>query len=685
MPTYQLLTDRSLAQSSAITPTTLIHIVYTGDPSQNIAGSSYKAELQQLSSIFSTSTFSGGSGNCITDLYVTNIHGCSPITIYDSIRSTGTTVSGLTSFSFGFETSATTDYSFAIGAQTLASGPYSHADGILTISSGSSSHAEGILTVAAEWGAHAEGGYFNGSNLVPGGKALAWGSHAEGTLTIASGVSSHAEGILTVALGWGSHSEGGYVDGGLYSGGTAIGKGSHAEGQETISSGTSSHAEGWLTNSSGSYSHAEGQLTLSLGQSSHAEGQNTISSGDWSHAEGTSTIASGYWSHAEGSQTISSGDFSHAEGFGTLADGSGSHAEGGYFLHPTYVSGGTALGKASHAEGVKTTAYGIASHAEGDQTYSFGFGSHAEGQGTYTSGSYQHATGKWNLTADTTSGAFIIGNGTNSSNRSNLLFAGNSGVTIYGTLSAATYLNLPLGNYGSGLTFNVGTYDLSLDGGNGVLDTINLGILTSDLTITGGTYNNGTGVATFTNNTGGTFNVTGFLVGYTDTLVTGATYSNNSFTFTNSTGGTFNVLFNTVTGLTSTGTISANTISATTYQNTPTALQVACSDEVTALVTGNTTTFRMPYNMNVTEVRGSLTTAQTAGGTFTVDILNNGTTILSTLITIDNSLKTSKTSAIQPVVSTANLVDDSEMVVKITQIGNGTARGLKVTILGNRS
>ena len=63
MPTYQLLTDRTLAQSSAITPTTHIQIVYTGDPSQNIAGSSYKAELSQLSNLFS---FSGGSGNCIT-------------------------------------------------------------------------------------------------------------------------------------------------------------------------------------------------------------------------------------------------------------------------------------------------------------------------------------------------------------------------------------------------------------------------------------------------------------------------------------------------------------------------------------------------------------------------------------------------------------------------------------------
>jgi hypothetical protein len=39
----------------------------------------------------------------------------------------------------------------------------------------------------------------------------------------------------------------------------------------------------------------------------------------------------------------------------------------------------------------------------------------------------------------------------------------------------------------------------------------------------------------------------------TDIRVTGATYSNNTFTYTNNTGGTFNVLFNTVTGLTVNG------------------------------------------------------------------------------------------------------------------------------------
>ena len=41
----------------------------------------------------------------------------------------------------------------------------------------------------------------------------------------------------------------------------------------------------------------------------------------------------------------------------------------------------------------------------------------------------------------------------------------------------------------------------------------------------------------------------------TDVRVTGATYSNNTFTYTNNTGGTFNVLFNTMTGLTVNGNI----------------------------------------------------------------------------------------------------------------------------------
>jgi len=214
MPTYQLLTDRTLAHSSAITPTTLIHIVYTGDPSQNLAGSSYKAELGQLAglfsgSTFSGSTFSGGSGNCIADLYVTNIHGCSPITIYDSIKSSGSTVTNQElAFSYGIRTSATTSASTALNYETRASGIGSLAQGANTWASNTASHAEGAYTIASGVGSHAEGGYNIGSTIYSGGTASGRGSHAEGAFTIASGDGSHAEGYGTTSFGQYSHSEG---------------------------------------------------------------------------------------------------------------------------------------------------------------------------------------------------------------------------------------------------------------------------------------------------------------------------------------------------------------------------------------------------------------------------------------------------------------------------------------------
>lgn len=80
------LTDRTLASPTAITPTTLIHIVYTGDPSQNPDGSSYKAELGQLIPIFSGNTFTGNtSATCINELYVSDIYGCTGTTFHNQV------------------------------------------------------------------------------------------------------------------------------------------------------------------------------------------------------------------------------------------------------------------------------------------------------------------------------------------------------------------------------------------------------------------------------------------------------------------------------------------------------------------------------------------------------------------------------------------------------------------------
>jgi hypothetical protein len=117
----------------------------------------------------------------------------------------------------------------------------------------------------------------------------------------------------------------------------------------------------------------------------------------------------------------------------------------------------------------------------------------------------------------------------------------------------------------------------------------------------------------------------------------------------------------------------------------PTEVQVAASDETTALTTGTAkVTFRMPYAMTVTAVRASLSTAQASGSIFTVDINEGGTTILSTKLTIDNTEKTSTTAATAAVISDSALADDAEITVDIDQIGDGTAAGLKVTIIGTR-
>ena len=115
-------------------------------------------------------------------------------------------------------------------------------------------------------------------------------------------------------------------------------------------------------------------------------------------------------------------------------------------------------------------------------------------------------------------------------------------------------------------------------------------------------------------------------------------------------------------------------------------LVCAASDESTALTTGTAkVTFRMPYAMTLSGVRCSLTTAQTSGSILTVDINEGGTTILSTKLTIDNTEKTSTTAATAAVISDVNLADDAEITIDIDQVGDGTAKGLKITLIGTRA
>ena len=144
-----------------------------------------------------------------------------------------------------------------------------------------------------------------------------------------------------------------------------------------------------------------------------------------------------------------------------------------------------------------------------------------------------------------------------------------AGITA-ATISATTYIGLPLDIHTTGMTFNTATYDLSISDNEGNNYTQNLGILASDMTITGGTYNPATGTATFTNNSGGTFNVTGFVTGFTDVYTTGGTFTNNTLSLRRNDGVTYSISgFSTIspfetiieggnTGITRTNRIAAN-------------------------------------------------------------------------------------------------------------------------------
>lgn len=129
----------------------------------------------------------------------------------------------------------------------------------------------------------------------------------------------------------------------------------------------------------------------------------------------------------------------------------------------------------------------------------------------------------------------------------------------------------------------------------------------------------------------------------------------------------------------------ANLLAAAGPSGTPFEMVIACSDEDTPIVTGTTkVTFRMPRGVTLTAVRANLKTPA-ASGTFTVDINEGGTTILSTKITIDATEKTSVTAATPPVISDANLADDAEMTVDVDDDADGAATGLKITLIGTRT
>lgn len=111
---------------------------------------------------------------------------------------------------------------------------------------------------------------------------------------------------------------------------------------------------------------------------------------------------------------------------------------------------------------------------------------------------------------------------------------------------------------------------------------------------------------------------------------------------------------------------------------------IAISDETTALTTGTAkVTWRAPYAFTLTAVRAQLNTASSSG-TPTFDINEAGTSVLSTLLTIDSGELTSVTAATPAVISDSAIADDAILTFDIDAAGTG-AKGAKIVLYGTRS
>ena len=383
-----------------------------------------------------TGPFTGNtSGDCINDIFVKNIHSCSPLNINPNNEgnvyfgsSSGITID-LTNERLGIGTSSP-QYSFQVlGTNSTFYYDPTSAGGRFNLS-GNTRLPRYDISIAPYLTKPATGGSFAmrswDDTLSPGyGKvgdmSIYAGNEANG-LNLINGPGTGTEDYIRFYVGQtadgttpdlhiqGSGSTRGYVGIGISSpsetldvnGNTKISGslniGNILRSLSSSATGTTSFAFGFETKAHGNYSHAEGNQTTAIGIGSHSEGLSTIAQGNYSHAEGGGGIASGLYSHTEGRNTYAIGPYSHAEGDVTSSVGNGSHAEGrsttasGNYSH---AEGNTtqATGTTSHAEGFQTKAHGNHSHAEGYITTASQFASHAEGRQTVANGLYTHAEG----------------------------------------------------------------------------------------------------------------------------------------------------------------------------------------------------------------------------------------------------------------------------------------------------
>jgi hypothetical protein len=369
-----------------------------------------------------------------------------------------------------------------------------------------------------------------------------------------------------------------------------------------------------------------------------------------------------------------------------------------------YASGTTALSKlAGVATGNALISGGVATAPSWGKI----------GLTTHVSGTLPVTSGGTGLTAVTT-GDILYASASNTLAAlagvatGNALISGGVGVApSYGKIGLTTHISgtLAIGNGGTNIT-TYATGDILYAsaantlakltiGGNGQVLTISGGIPTWQNAVSGfanpmttlGDIIYGAASGTATRLGGNTSTTASFLSS------TGNGTNATAPVWTSSTG-TGNVVLSASPALSGTPTAPTAAANTNTTQIATTAyayqleewVVIALSDEVTNITTGTAkVTWRAPYAMTLTQIpRASLATASTSGNP-TVDINENGTSVLgANKLSIDANEKTSVTAATPTTLADTGIADDAEITFDIDVAGTG-AKGLKVTLYYKRA
>ncbi len=310
--------------------------------------------------------------------------------------------------------------------------------------------------------------------------ALGYRSIAMGNYSQAFGYKAKAFGDYSTSIG--KNSVAGVRSGGVStaSNAFAFGNGTKATGNDSYAFGSGAIASGYRSFAFGYNSQATAQNSAAFGSSSQATNTNSLALGNGSIASGTNSTAMGYQSQSQGDKSIAIGSYysySYAIPIINLTKGDDSGGTKGLddflpirpitslttltrtFNRANIASGqySVAIGNGnlaqnggfvfgSNSDAIKFGALAMGNSASASETNSIALGYNSLANGVYsvaignniTAASYgEIALGQWNESVSGTTTTwnpgellFSLGNGVNSSNRSNALTVYKDGKTI---------------------------------------------------------------------------------------------------------------------------------------------------------------------------------------------------------------------------------------------------------------